>query len=86
MSKSTFNVFDRTRRSKVSTTMEMIKAADLHAEANKSDPFARDRIMLEMQTGRELPSDVEAEAGSAIRLRKQAISAAHEEWKAKYAA
>lgn len=38
--------------------IEMERAAVEHAEANRSDPFARGRIWLHMKRGLLLPSDV----------------------------
>jgi hypothetical protein len=42
--------------------VEMTRAADAYHEANRSDPFARSRVMTYMRRGIELPSDVLKEA------------------------
>lgn len=38
--------------------IEMERAAAAHVEANRSNPFARGRILLHMRRGLDLPSDV----------------------------
>ena len=38
------------------------EAAELHAKANSSDPFAYSRVVLHMFTGLEIPDDVKRQA------------------------
>lgn len=42
-------------------------AVDAHARANRSDPFARDRMALYLRRGLDLPSDVLDEANGRLR-------------------
>jgi hypothetical protein len=45
------------------------RAADLHAEANKSDPFARGRMLLHLHRGIDSVGDVEKAARSILAAR-----------------
>lgn len=45
----------------------MNAAVEAHAKANRSDPFAKNRIALHMRAGLELPSDVLDEANGRLR-------------------
>lgn len=49
-------------------------AADLHAEANQSDPFARARVALHMRRGLILPSDVSKEARAVLTDRQRRVA------------
>lgn len=49
--------------------LEIERAANLHATADLSDPFARPRIITHMKRGLVLPSDVIAEASSKLAAR-----------------
>lgn len=42
-------------------------AVDAHARANRSDPFARDRVAMYLKRGLELPSDILEEANGRMR-------------------
>lgn len=42
--------------------VDIERVAHLHADAHRSDPFARRRITLYMRRGMELPSDVATDA------------------------
>lgn len=53
---------------------KVAKAADLHAQAWNSDPFARARITNLMKRGFEFPSDVEADALNMLAARGVAKS------------
>lgn len=57
-------------------------ASLLHARANKSDPFAQDRMRLHLSRCLDLPSDVSKEAQASISARQSAIQAAFNRWKA----
>lgn len=52
--------------------VEIHRAAQAHADANPSDPFAKARARLYMTRGLELPSDVLAAAESQITARRAA--------------
>jgi hypothetical protein len=44
------------------TSAHMGLAADMHAQANRTDPFARGRMMLHLKNGIENPVEVIKEA------------------------
>lgn len=46
------------------------EAAELHAQANASDPFAYGRALRQMKAGHMLPSEVRSDAMSRIAARK----------------
>lgn len=48
------------------------KAAEAHAKANPTDPFAYPRIMLHMRQGYEIISDVQADADRVLQQREMA--------------
>ena len=48
----------------------MNAAVNAYAQANRTDPFARDRISLHLRRGLELPSDVLEESNSRIRAQR----------------
>lgn len=49
---------------------EVSRAAALHAQANPSDPFAANRVVLHMKRHLELPSDVLLEATRVLESRR----------------
>jgi hypothetical protein len=68
---------NKKRRNSVSVQ----KAISLHAEANKSDPFAGARMSMTLRKGQDNQHKVAEAAQRVLTARKAAIKRAFNEWK-----